>query len=348
MVILRRKIVSLSLPLKEMRVLVTGGAGFIGSEVVSQLLTSGAYVTILDNFSSGKKQYLPKSNKKFKVIKGDIRDKKSVKKAVTDQESVIHLAALPFIPDSFYYPGDFFDVNTNGSVNMLWNSIKSRSVETFVQVSTSEVYGTAQHTPMDENHPTVPHSTYAVSKLAGDRVAFTLHKENGFPVVIIRPFNSYGPRYTEPYIIPEILSQILNGNKELMLGNIEATRDFTYVSDTADAIIRSIDAKKVIGEIINVGSGHETSIRNLAFKITKIAKKKIKIKYDESRERPYDVNRQYCNNKKAKRLLGWKQKISINLGLRKTFDWATKNKIYFKMPFNRFYYKGIGSNRKFV
>ena len=237
MVILRRKIVSLSLPLKEMRVLVTGGAGFIGSEVVSQLLTSGAYVTILDNFSSGKKQYLPKSNKKFKVIKGDIRDKKSVKKAVTDQEAVIHLAALPFIPDSFYYPGDFFDVNTNGSVNMLWNSIKSRSVETFVQVSTSEVYGSARYVPMDENHPTTPHSTYAVSKLAGDQATFTLHKENGFPSVIIRPFNSYGPRFTEPYIIPEIMGQILNNPKEITLGNVNTTRDFTYVQDTASAII---------------------------------------------------------------------------------------------------------------
>ena len=332
---------------QDRRILVTGGAGFIGSEVVTQLIKKNAIVTVLDNFSSGKKQYLPNKSKKLIIINGDIKNEKIVEKAVKNQEVIIHLAALPFIPDSYYYPAEFFKVNTIGSVNLLWKSIKSNT-KRFIHISTSEVYGTGQFFPMDENHPTAPHSTYAVSKLAGDRVAFTLHKENGFPVVIIRPFNSYGPRYTEPYIIPEILSQILNGNKELMLGNIEATRDFTYVSDTADAIIRSIDAKKVIGEIINVGSGHETSIRNLAFKITKIAKKKIKIKYDESRERPYDVNRLYCNNKKAKRLLGWKPKISINLGLRKTFDWATKNKIYFKMPFNRFYYKGIGSNRNFA
>ena len=251
---------------QDKRVLVTGGAGFIGSEVVSQLLTNGYFVTILDNFSSGKKQYLPKSNKKLKVIKGDIRDKKSVKKAVTDQEVVIHLAALPFIPDSFYYPGDFFDVNTNGSINMLWNSIKSRSVETFVHISTSEVYGSAQTVSMNENHPTTPHSTYAVSKLAGDRAAFTLHKENGFPIVIIRPFNSYGPRFTEPYIIPEIMSQILNNSKEIILGNVNASRDFTYVQDTASAIIKSIIEKKANGEIINVGSGTEISILNLAKK----------------------------------------------------------------------------------
>ena len=192
---------------------------------------------------------------------------------------------------------------------------------------------------MDENHPTNPHSTYAVSKLAGDRVAFTLHKENGFPVVIIRPFNSYGPQYTQPYIIPEIMNQLLIRNKELMLGNIDATRDFTYVSDTANAIIRSLDSKKAVGEIINVGSGNEISIRDLAFKISKVAKKKIKIRHDESRERPYDVNRLICNNKKALKLLGWKPKINMDQGLKKLFQWAINNPTTFQAPFKRFYYK---------
>lgn len=329
------------LHLKDRRILVTGGAGFIGSEVVSQLIEKNAIVTVFDNFSSGKKQYLPKNSKKLKIIKGDIRNENVVGKAIKDQEVIIHLAALPFIPDSFYYPADFFNVNTIGSVNLLWKSIKSKTTEQFIHISTSEVYGSAQYTPMDENHPTTPHSTYAVSKLAGDRVAFTLHKENGFPVVIIRPFNSYGPRYTQPYIIPEIMNQLFNGAKELMLGNVESTRDFTYVSDTANAILKTIDAKKVIGEIINVGSGHETSIRELTIKISKIAKMKIKIKYDESRERPYDVNRLLCNNKKARNLLNWKPKISINEGLQKTFQWARKNRITFNAPFKRFYYKNI-------
>ena len=324
----------------EKRILVTGGAGFIGSEVVSQLIKKNAMVTVLDNFSSGKKQYLPKK-KNLKIIKGDITDEKVISRSVKDQEFVIHLAALPFIPDSFYYPADFFNVNTTGSVNLLWKSIQSKTVTRFVHISTSEVYGTAQHTPMDENHPTVPHSTYAVSKLAGDRVAFTLHKENGFPIVIIRPFNSYGPQYTQPYIIPEIMNQLLIGNKELMLGNIKATRDFTYVSDTADAIIRSLDSKKAIGEIINVGSGNEISIKDLAFKISKVAKKKIKIGYDESRERPFDVNRLICDNKKALRLLGWKPKINMDQGLKKLFQWAKKNRITFQAPFKRFYYKNL-------
>ena len=320
----------------EKRILVTGGAGFIGSEVVSQLIKKNATVTVIDNFSSGKKKYLPKK-KNLKIIEGNITDEKVISRAVKDQEFVIHLAALPFIPDSFHYPANFFNVNANGTVNLLWKSIQSKTVTRFIHISTSEVYGTAQHVPMDENHPTAPHSTYAVSKLAGDRVAFTLHKEHGFPVVIIRPFNSYGPQYTQPYIIPEIMNQLLIGNKELMLGNIDATRDFTYVSDTANAIIRSLDSKKAVGEIINVGSGNEISIKDLAFKISKIAKKKIKIRHDESRERPYDVNRLICNNKKASKLLGWKPKINMDQGLKKLFQWAINNPTTFQSSFERLY-----------
>lgn len=333
------------LNLHDYKVLVTGGAGFIGSEVVSQLIKHGAYVTVLDNFSSGKKQYLP-SNKKLKIIKGDIRNEQLVIKSLKDQEAVIHLAALPFIPDSYYYPGDFFSVNTTGSVNMLWNSLKSKSVEAFVHVSTSEVYGSAQFVPMDENHPTAPHSTYAVSKLAGDRAAFTLHKENGIPVVVIRPFNSYGPRFTEPYIIPEIMSQILRGEREITLGNINSSRDFTFVSDTADAMIKSISEKKAIGEIINVGSGTEISILNLANKIAKLAKRSIKIKYDEGRERPYDVNRLVCNNHKARTILDWKPKTTMQKGLDLTFKWAEKNKVVFTAPFTRWYYKNMTRQNK--
>jgi len=323
---------------KDKRFLVTGGAGFIGSEVVKQLLQKGSKVTILDNFSSGKKKYLPKS-KKLRIIKGDIQDENIITKAVKDQEVVIHLAALPFIPDSYYYPADFFKVNAIGSVNMIWNSIKAKSIEMFVQISTSEVYGTAQQTPMDENHPTAPHSTYAVSKLAGDRAAFTLHKENGFPIVVIRPFNSFGPNYTEPYVIPEIINQILSGSKELQLGNVHTSRDFTFVADTANGIIKAATEKKAIGEIINIGFGEDIKILDLAHKIAKISKTKIKIKYDESRERPYDVNELICNNQKAKEILNWKPKISVEKGLKITFDWAKKNRTTFSAPFKRWYYK---------
>lgn len=322
---------------EDKHILVTGGAGFIGSEVVRQLMKANANVTVLDNFSSGKQNYIS-HYKKIKIIKGDITNEKLVSKVVKDQEIIFNLAALPFIPDSYYYPVDFFKVNTIGTMNVLWSSIKSKTVDTFLQISTSEVYGSAQYYPMDENHPTSPYSTYAVSKLAGDRAAFTLHKENGFPTVVIRPFNTYGPRYTQPYIIPEIINQLKTRN-ELILGNVNSTRDFTYVTDTVTAFLKAASIKKAIGEIINIGSGNEIRILDLAQKITKIVGKKIKIKSDESRFRPYDVNRLICNNRKARELLKWKPKISLDEGLKITFDWAIKNKVGFSAPFKRWYYK---------
>ena len=325
--------------LQDKRVLVTGGAGFIGSETVNQLLSQGSLVTVFDNFSSGKMHFLPKQNKNLSIIKGDITNELAVAKATKNQEAIIHLAALPFIPDSFYYPVDFFKVNTIGSMNLFWSAVKSKTVDVVVNISTSEVYGSAQYSPMDENHPTSPFSTYAVSKLAADRAAFTLHKENGFPSIVIRPFNTYGPRFTEPYIIPEILSQLLRGNRELNLGNINSTRDFTFVSDTVRAILKAMQGKKTIGEIINVGSENEIRIGDLVTKLSKIMKVKTKIKRDESRLRPYDVNRLVCNNKKAQKLLNWRPTISIDKGLKMTFDWASKNKVVFNSPFTRFYYK---------
>jgi len=327
------------LTFKDRRVLVTGGAGFIGSEAVSQLLKEGATVTVLDNFSSGKMHYLPTKNKRLKIVRGDIVNEQIVDKTSKDQEVIFHLAALPFIPDSYYYPVDFFKINTVGSMNVLWSAVKSKSVDVVINISTSEVYGSAQYTPMDENHPTAPYSTYAVSKLAADRAAFTIHKENGFPVVIIRPFNTYGPRYTQPYIIPEIMSQVLRGSKELSLGNTNSSRDFTFVSDTVNAFLKAAQEKKAIGEIINVGSEVEIRILDIANKIAKIAGVKVRIKRDESRFRPYDVNRLVCNSRKAQSLLNWKPKISLEKGLRITYQWAKKNKVAFAAPFTRFYYK---------
>ena len=323
---------------KDKRILVTGGAGFIGSELVKQLVQEKAIITVLDNFSSGKKHYLPKY-KKLKIVTGDIVNKNLVTRTVKDQEIIFNLAALPFIPDSYYYPTTFFQVNTIGTMNVLWSAIKSNSVEIFVQVSTSEVYGSAQYFPMDENHPTSPYSTYAVSKLAADRATFTLHKENGFPAVVLRPFNTYGPNFTEPYIIPEIITQIQKNVKQLTLGNINASRDFTFVTDTVKAFLKAATYKNASGEIINIGSGNEIKIANLANKLIQISKRKIKMRTDESRFRPYDVNRLICDNKKARTVLKWKPKVSITNGLKITFDWAMKNKVEFSAPFKRFYYK---------
>jgi len=322
---------------KDKRILVTGGAGFIGSEIVKKLLEKNAIVTVFDNFSSGRKSNIPLKHKKLKVIKGTVENKGTISKVIKNQEIVFNLAALPFIPDSYYYPGNFFSTNTIGTVNVILGAINSKSVERFLQISTSEVYGSAQQVPMDENHPTCPFSTYAVSKLAGDRAAFTMCKEHGFPVVVLRPFNSYGPRFTQPYIIPEIMNQILNGKNEITLGNINSSRDFTYVSDTANAMLKASIENKAIGEIFNIGSNTEITIRDLVYLIAKTAKKKTKIKHDESRERPYDVMRLLADNKKAKRILKWKPKIRIEEGIKKTWSWSKKNRIEFNASFKREY-----------
>ena len=322
--------------LDERKVLATGGAGFIGSEVVRQLCERNADVTVLDNFSSGEMEYIQGFNS-VKVVKGDVCDEDAVSKILKDQELVIHLAALPFIPDSYYHPEEFFKVNALGSVNMMRGSIQSETVERFVHVSSSEVYGTAKYVPMDEEHPTRPHSTYAASKLAADRAVFTMHKEHNFPSVIVRPFNSYGPKITQPYIIPEIVLQLLTQNESIKLGNVESSRDFTYVTDTARGIIMALTNKNAVGETINLGSSREIKIRDLVFLMAKLLGKQVKVKRDPSRFRPYDVERLLCDYTKAKKILGWEPQVSLEEGLQRTIEWIANNPIRFKGPFKGWY-----------
>jgi nucleoside-diphosphate-sugar epimerase len=310
----------------------TGGAGFIGSEITRQISTSGGNVIIYDNFSSGKKLYV-KNIPNVKIINGDLKNKSLLSKSMKNCDYVINLAAYPFIPDSYHYPQEFFDVNTNGSLNVILEAKKSKRIKNFVHISTSEVYGTSKINPMNEDHPTLPHSTYAVSKLAADRAIFTIHKEHGVPAVIVRPFNSYGPRVTQPYIIPEIILQVLNGKKILKLGNIESSRDFTFVSDTARGIISSLFVDKAIGETINLGSGQTFKIKDIVKTVASILDKKISITIDKKRVRPFDVNLLICDNKKAKKLLLWEPETSFTSGLEQTITWAKENPITFKTPF---------------
>ena len=315
-----------------LRVLVTGGAGFIGSEITAQLSRQGSTVTVFDNFSSGKIEYVDSLNG-VAVVRGDVCDRETVAKVVRDQEIVIHLAALPFIPDSYYYPDEFFRVNAMGSVNILWQCIQSKSVERFVQVSSSEVYGTALYRPMDERHPTLPHSTYAVSKLAADRAAFAMHKEHRYPVVVVRPFNSYGPRVTQPYVVPEIASQLLSGRRAVALGNTDAVRDFTYVEDTARAIILAGIENQSVGETINIGTGQGVSVRDLAVLMAKILGKEVNIHFDERRLRPYDVGELICDFKKAHGILNWSPTVSLEEGLKMTLDWLKAHPVSYDSPF---------------
>jgi nucleoside-diphosphate-sugar epimerase len=313
-------------------VLLTGGCGFIGSEITKQLSTIGANTTIIDNLSSGKEEYV-KHFSNVKIIQGDLQDPQIVTDVVKKQQYIVHLAALPFIPDSYHIPMEFFNVNVNATINLALCVIKENSAKRFVHISSSEIYGSAQEIPMNENHPTIPHSTYAVSKLAGERVIYTMQKEHNFPAVIIRPFNSFGPNITQPYIIPEVINQIMSGNKQINLGNIESKRDFTFVSDTARGILNALVTEDIDGETINVGSNRETSIENLVIMISKLLGKDIEIEIDSSRLRPFDVNNLVCDYTKAKELLGWNPEISLEDGLQSTIDWVKQNGINIKKPF---------------
>jgi nucleoside-diphosphate-sugar epimerase len=321
--------------LKDKEVLITGGCGFIGSEIVKQLSLIGANVTILDNLSSGKEKYI----KKFpnvKLIIGDLVDYDLVKDVVKNKEYIINTAALPFIPDSFHIPKKFFEVNVNGTINIALATIKEKKAKRFVHISSSEIYGTAKYTPMDENHPTTPQSTYAVSKLAGERVVFTMHKEHNFPAVIIRPFNSFGPNITQPYIIPEIISQIERSDV-IKLGNLNAKRDLTYVSDTANGIILSLVKEGIVGEVINIGSQRSYSIKDLVYLISDIMGKKVSIEIESSRFRPYDVDTLICNYERANKILGWKPEVTVREGLKNTIEWSKKEGIDIGQPFSERY-----------
>jgi len=321
--------------LKNKEILVTGGCGFIGSEIVKQLSQIGASVTIIDNLSSGKEKYI-QGLSNVKLITADLLDNDAVRSAVKDKEYVISNAALPFIPDSYYLPKKFFDVNVNATISLALAVIKEKKTKRFVHISSSEIYGTARYIPMDESHHTTPQSTYAVSKLAGERVVFTMHKEHNLPAVIIRPFNSFGPNITQPYIIPEIIRQIMKGDV-VKLGNLNAKRDLTYVTDTARGIILSLVKEGIVGEVINIGSQRSYSIKELVSLISEIMGKEISLEVDPLRFRPYDVDTLICDYERATKLLGWKPEITVREGLEKTIEWTKKEGVNIGIPFNERY-----------
>ena len=321
--------------LKNKEILVTGGCGFIGSEIIKQLSQIGANVTIIDNLSSGKEKYIQDISN-VKLVSADLLDDHAIESVVKDKEYVINNAALPFIPDSYFIPKKFFDVNVNATISLALAVIKEKKAKRFVHISSSEIYGTAKYIPMDENHHTIPQSTYAVSKLAGERVVFTMHKEHNLPAVIIRPFNSFGPNITQPYIIPEIIRQ-MEKSDVIKLGNLNAKRDLTYVTDTARGIILSLVKEGVIGEVINVGSQRSYSIKDLVSLISEIMGKKVSIEVDPSRFRPYDVDTLICNYERATKLLGWKPEITVKEGLEKTIEWAKKEQFDIGIPYTEKY-----------
>jgi len=314
------------------RVLVTGGAGFIGSTLIRRLVPLCEKVIVFDNFVSGSRKNLEGFEQKVDIVEGDICDQSFHE--ILDQQRVaflFHLAAHPFIPSCYDEPLKFFNVNSLGTMNVLLAAKRAR-VKRIVLFSTSEVYGTAQYVPMDENHPLDPSSTYAVSKCAADRLAQTFFYEHNLPLTIVRQFNCYGPRETHPYIIPEIISQ-LSKSRVIELGNTAARRDFTYVDDAADAAISIAACKEAIGEVFNVGSGNDISIMELAHLIGELmGVDDVEIQRDPIRLRPKDVERLYCDASKVSRLTGWMPKMRLREGLEHTIDWYKKNS--FEWPYH--------------
>jgi len=305
------------------KVLVTGGAGFIGSALVRKLLDKGYEVTVLDDLSTGLRDSLPK-NDRLKLVTGDVRDFDLVSSVVRGHQKVMHLAAQAFIPFSYQRPLEVAEVNAIGSINV-FKACLNHDVKRLVHVSSSEVYGSAKYTPMDEQHPLCPYSTYSVAKAAADMWAQTFHWEHKLPVVILRPFNTFGPRESLPYFIPEMIRQWLK-EPVIHVGNLETSRDFTYVDDTVNAMITALETQNIEGEIINLGTRKARKMKeilSLIKKETSVEEKDIVV--DQRRLRPKDVEILVTDNSKARKILGWKPETPFEDGIRRTIKWYIDN-----------------------
>jgi dTDP-glucose 4,6-dehydratase len=307
---------------RNVNVLVTGAAGFIGSHLVEELLARRARVTAFVRYTSrASVGFLSSLASDLQIVAGDLTEFESVYKAMKDKQYVFHLGALIGVPYSFVHPREVVHVNTIGSLNVL-TAARETGPRRVVLTSTSEVYGTARYIPINEEHPLQAQSPYAASKIAADKLAEAFHHAYGLPVSIARPFNTFGPRQSLRAVIPTIIAQILQGGK-VSLGATSPTRDFTFVKDTVHGLIRVAEADGAIGEIVNIGTGGEISIGDLAKRIAALIDGNIEILSDEQRLRPgsSEVRRLCCNNAKAQRLLGWRPQYSLDEGLKQTIAW---------------------------
>lgn len=308
------------------KVLVTGAGGFIGSHLTDALLSMGADVTAFVHYNARNdwgmldREY-NETTPHLNVIAGDVSDAQFVKKAVTDHDVVFHLAALIGIPYSYNAPESYVNTNIKGTLNVMQACLDA-GVKRVVHTSTSEVYGTAQYTPIDEKHPLQGQSPYSATKIGADKIAESFHCSFGLPVTTIRPFNTYGPRQSARAVIPTIITQALTGNT-IRLGSLTPVRDLTYVTDTVQGFISFAGSKKTIGKTINTGSGKGVTIGDLANLILKRVNPKARIVTDTKRIRPdkSEVMKLVCDNRIARDCAGWEPEVSLEEGIRLTVEW---------------------------
>ena len=309
------------------KILVTGADGFIGSHLVETLLDEGCSVKAFTHYNSfnswGWLDTFPRENlKNVEVFTGDIRDPNGVRTAVKDVDIVFHLAALIAIPFSYHSPDAYIETNIRGTLNLL-QACRDYDVERVIVTSTSEVYGTAQYVPINETHPLQAQSPYSASKIGADKIAESFFRSFEMSVVIARPFNTYGPRQSARAVIPTIIIQLLNGNKNIRLGSIHPTRDFSHVGDVCKGLINLSKFDEAIGREVNIGSGTEISIGSLAKLLMELTGTEVEISSEGIRKRPdkSEVERLVCDNRLIKEITGWEPQATLREGLLNTIEW---------------------------
>ncbi|UTV39270.1 NAD-dependent 4,6-dehydratase LegB (plasmid) [Ensifer adhaerens] len=317
------------------RILVTGSDGFIGSHLVEHLVNQGHEVRAFCLYNSfGSLGWLDtldvEVKNRFEPFLGDIRDPHGVKAAMQGCDVVLHLAALIAIPYSYHSPATYVDTNITGTLNIL-QAARELGVSRVVHTSTSETYGTAQFVPISEEHPLVGQSPYSASKIGADQMALSFQKSFDTPVTVLRPFNTYGPRQSARAVIPTIVAQIAAGSRQIKLGSVSPTRDFTFVTDTVRGFAAIADCDSAIGEVVNIGSNFEISIGDTVMAIADVMGVDVEIVTDEQRIRPEksEVERLWADTTKAQRLFGWSAEFGGSIegfrkGLEKTVEWFTK------------------------
>jgi dTDP-glucose 4,6-dehydratase len=313
------------------KILVTGADGFIGSHLTEALVRQGFEVrafVLYNSFNSlgWLDHCAPDVKDQFEVFAGDIRDPHGVKEAMKGCDAVLHLAALVAIPYSYHSPDTYVDTNIKGTLNVL-QAARELGVKRVIHTSTSEVYGTARFVPITEEHPLQGQSPYSATKIAADQLAYSFYASFGLPVVIARPFNTYGPRQSARAVIPTIITQIANGQRQIKLGAVSPTRDFNYVADTVAGFVTALESDSGVGEVINLGSNFEISIGDTAHAIAEAMGTLIEIITDDQRLRPEnsEVERLCASNTKARELLGWQPQYGgrdgFMRGLAETISW---------------------------